>query len=179
MTDTDEHWPKRILVTGASGNIGTALLRRLAAVHPNLDVVAVARRRPQEPTYDAAHWHTIDVADFDAANQLSPLMIGIDAVVHLAWGFQPTRDRHASGHRGLVHRWDADVAVQPAQVRRRAPARRGAIRRRIDVDRHPDATGVRPAARRQRTAALRTARLRPRGCAGCRCFPSTAACSFR
>jgi UDP-glucose 4-epimerase len=80
----------RIVVTGASGNIGTALLRRLAGGH---HVVGVCRRPPcgGEP-YRAAGWVALDLADPDAERALQPVVDGADAVVHLAWGFQPSRD---------------------------------------------------------------------------------------
>ena len=75
----------RILLTGASGNIGTALLRHLAAHSPDLEIAGVVRRRPPtHPPYDCARWHTVDLAELDAADQLAPLMVGADAVVHLA-----------------------------------------------------------------------------------------------
>jgi UDP-glucose 4-epimerase len=82
-----------LLITGASGNIGTALLRRLQAERSDLDVIAVARRIPpaQEP-YDRARWHSVDLTDPAATDKLTDLMTGVAAVVHLVWGFQPTRD---------------------------------------------------------------------------------------
>lgn len=87
------HGPLRLLVTGASGNIGTALLRALAADHPDHVVTGVVRRRPPaDPPYDRVTWHELDLAGPGAAEELAPLMDGVQAVVHLAWGFQPTRD---------------------------------------------------------------------------------------
>lgn len=85
--------PLTLLVTGASGNIGTALLRALAADHPQHQVVGVTRRRPPRAApYDRVTWHEIDLADPGAAEALAQHASGVDAVVHLAWGFQPTRD---------------------------------------------------------------------------------------
>lgn len=83
----------RIVVTGASGNVGTALLRRLAEDAPGHDVVSVVRR-PPEPggVYGDVAWHSIDLAEPDAATRLRPVLDGADTVVHLAWGFQPTRN---------------------------------------------------------------------------------------
>lgn len=83
----------RIVITGASGNIGTALLRRLAADRQDHEIVGVVRRRPPAvPPYDAVRWHSVDLAEADAQTRLEPLLAGADAVVHLAWGFQPSRD---------------------------------------------------------------------------------------
>jgi UDP-glucose 4-epimerase len=82
---------RRIVITGASGNVGTALLRRLAG---HVDLVGVARRRPPTVSpYDAAQWADVDLSAPDAADQLVPVLTGADAVVHLAWQIQPGRDR--------------------------------------------------------------------------------------
>ncbi len=83
----------RVVVVGASGNVGTALLRRLAD-EVDVEVVGVSRRvPPASPPYDVATaWHTVDVAGPEAATGLARAFAGADAVVHLAWGFQPTRD---------------------------------------------------------------------------------------
>jgi UDP-glucose 4-epimerase len=81
-----------IVVTGASGNVGTALLRALS---PNHDVTGVVRRPPPaRGVYARVHWHPLDLTNADALTQLHRLFDGADAVVHLAWGFQPTRDTH-------------------------------------------------------------------------------------
>jgi nucleoside-diphosphate-sugar epimerase len=82
----------RIAITGASGNIGTALLRRLSAGGEH-EVVGIARRIPEAaPPYSAASWHSVDLAEPDAAARLQPALAGVDTVVHLAWGFQPSHD---------------------------------------------------------------------------------------
>jgi UDP-glucose 4-epimerase len=80
----------RIVITGATGNIGTALLRRLAE-EAGHQLVGVARRPPAStPPYDAVEWLPVDLAEPDAEQRLAPAMRGADAVVHLAWGFQPS-----------------------------------------------------------------------------------------
>jgi nucleoside-diphosphate-sugar epimerase len=82
----------RIVVTGLSGNVGTALLRRLAADGDH-EVVGVVRRPPEggEP-YHLATWVALDLADDQAQTRLWEVFAGADAVVHLAWDFQPSHD---------------------------------------------------------------------------------------
>ncbi|WP_436700769.1 NAD-dependent epimerase/dehydratase family protein [Nocardioides sp. BYT-33-1] len=79
----------RVVVTGASGNIGSATLRELTAGGRH-EVVGVARRRPELSDRAAAEgsvtWRPADVGSDD----LDPLLEGADAVIHLAWRFQPT-----------------------------------------------------------------------------------------
>ena len=78
----------RVVVVGASGNVGTSVLRELAD-EPTVDsVVGVCRRMPSL-RFPKVQWHSADVA----ASPLEPLFRGADAVVHLAWLIQPGRDR--------------------------------------------------------------------------------------
>jgi nucleoside-diphosphate-sugar epimerase len=79
----------RVVITGASGNVGTALVRALA----EHDVVGVVRRPPPAgaPGWDQVEWVTADLAT-DCHEQLVRAFDGADAVVHLVWGFQPTHD---------------------------------------------------------------------------------------
>ena len=75
----------RVLVTGASGNIGTALLAALRAAQPAWEVSALCRRPPTAtPPYDVAEWHSLDLLDPRAPEVLPRLLDGADAVVHLA-----------------------------------------------------------------------------------------------
>jgi nucleoside-diphosphate-sugar epimerase len=89
----------RVVVVGASGNVGTAVLRRLAADATVTSLVAVVRRTPRRPPpapYDAATWVACDVGAADDAATLATLadaFAGADAVVHLAWAIQPSHDR--------------------------------------------------------------------------------------
>jgi UDP-glucose 4-epimerase len=83
----------RIVITGASGNVGTALLRRLGASGEH-DIVGIARREPPRVApYDTARWVRLDIGTPDAAEALAQAFAGADAVVHLAWLIQPARDR--------------------------------------------------------------------------------------
>ncbi|MDQ4131201.1 MAG: NAD-dependent epimerase/dehydratase family protein, partial [Actinomycetota bacterium] len=77
----------RVVVVGATGNVGTSLLRALVD-EPEVDsVLGLARRRPalQVPK---TTWAEADIRSTD----LVPHFEGADAVVHLAWLIQPSRD---------------------------------------------------------------------------------------
>ena len=83
--------PSTVVITGASGNVGTALLRRLGGAGHEL--VGLCRRPPDAVSpYDRATWRALDLADEAAEGALTDLVAGADAVVHLAWGFQPSHD---------------------------------------------------------------------------------------
>ena len=84
----------RVVVVGASGNVGTAVLRRLLD-EPAVDrVVGVARRPPTGAgaPYDLVSWTAVDVAGPGARERLAEVMAGADAVVSLAWRLQPSWD---------------------------------------------------------------------------------------
>ncbi len=77
----------RVIVTGATGNAGSALVRRLAA-EPRVDeIVGIARRLPAW-SIEKTSWRVADIS----RDRLEPLLDGADAVVHLAWLIQPSRD---------------------------------------------------------------------------------------
>jgi UDP-glucose 4-epimerase len=77
----------RVVVAGASGNVGTSLLAALAAEEQVESVLGIARRLPRLAT-PKLEWTRADVVSDD----LVPLFRGADAVVHLAWQIQPSRD---------------------------------------------------------------------------------------
>jgi UDP-glucose 4-epimerase len=78
----------RVVVVGATGNVGTSLLRALSADASVDEIVGVARRRPQV-SYPRTTWLCADVVHDDLVTAFR----GADAVVHLAWLIQPSRDR--------------------------------------------------------------------------------------
>ncbi|MGW0162564.1 NAD-dependent epimerase/dehydratase family protein [Mycobacterium sp. NPDC003323] len=85
--------PRRIVVTGASGNVGSGVLRALARHIPEAEVVGVCRRPPTVgELYAPVHWHTVDLAESDAAERLAPAMSGADVVIHLALALYPVHD---------------------------------------------------------------------------------------
>ncbi|WP_290056527.1 NAD-dependent epimerase/dehydratase family protein [Amycolatopsis solani] len=81
MTDV-----KRIVVTGATGNIGTGVVAALSA-DPQVETIVGLARRPAPGHSPKVRLVQADVERDD----LVPLLRGADAVVHLAWLFQPTR----------------------------------------------------------------------------------------
>ena len=89
----------RVVVVGATGNAGTALLRALAVEPGVTSVVGIARRLPDRdaPPYSTAEWVTADIASAEpdelVVGHLADAFRGADAVVHLAWLIQPNRDR--------------------------------------------------------------------------------------
>jgi UDP-glucose 4-epimerase len=77
----------KVVVTGASGNVGTSVLAALAAEPAVEEIVGIARRVP-EVQPPKVEWVGADVT----TSSLAPLFAGADAVVHLAWAIQPSRD---------------------------------------------------------------------------------------
>jgi UDP-glucose 4-epimerase len=77
----------RVVVTGASGNVGTSLLRALADDHDVEEILGLARRRPSREL-PKTEWQVADIERDD----LVPLFRGADCVVHLAWAIQPSHD---------------------------------------------------------------------------------------
>ena len=76
----------RIVVVGATGNVGTALLRALAE-EPSVDsILGIARRLPATAPAKT-DWSAADIAEAE----LEPLFRGADAVISLAWRIQPSR----------------------------------------------------------------------------------------
>jgi UDP-glucose 4-epimerase len=80
-----------VAVTGASGNVGTAVLRRLAEVGVT-EVRGLSRRRPPETEpYAGVQWFEADLGEASSEPVLTQFLAGADAVVHLAWALLPDR----------------------------------------------------------------------------------------
>ena len=77
----------RIVVVGATGNIGTSVLRSLQNEENVESVLGLARRLPGL-SMPKVEWASADVVDED----LVPHFTGADAVVLHAWLIQPSRD---------------------------------------------------------------------------------------
>src|SRR3954465_5964487 len=82
-----------VAVTGASGNVGTALLRRLTAPGSGVaEVRGLARRQPPDTApYHGGAWRGADLGGESSEQVLPEFLAGADAVVHLAWALQPGR----------------------------------------------------------------------------------------
>ena len=78
----------RVVVVGASGNVGTSVLRSLADEPAVESMLGIARRTPKQ-SFPKTEWREADAA----RSPLRPLFQGADAVVHLAWLIQPGRDK--------------------------------------------------------------------------------------
>jgi len=82
---------RTVAITGASGNVGTALLRRLAEAGVT-EVRGLARRRPPEvEPYAGVRWFPADLGTAASEPVLAEFLTGVDAVVHLAWALVPDR----------------------------------------------------------------------------------------
>ena len=79
-----------VAVTGATGNIGSAVTRQL--LDRGHEVRAVARRPDRGWSVPGLSWTALDLTAPDRDARLREAFTGADAVVHTAWGFQPTRD---------------------------------------------------------------------------------------
>lgn len=76
----------KVVVTGATGNVGTSVVQALARDPDVTEVVGIARR-PASWQPPGCRMLSLDVARDD----VGPVLAGAGAVVHLAWMFQPTR----------------------------------------------------------------------------------------
>jgi UDP-glucose 4-epimerase len=77
----------RVVITGASGNVGTSVLEALADEPRVEEIVGLARRTP-ERDFPRTTFVSADVASDDLVEHFRRA----DAVVHLAWLIQPGRD---------------------------------------------------------------------------------------
>lgn len=77
----------RVVVTGATGNVGTSVLRALGEADQVESILGVERRIPK-----ARFAKTTFVAADISEDDLVAHFRGADAVIHLAWLIQPSRD---------------------------------------------------------------------------------------
>ena len=76
---------RRILVTGATGTVGGAVLRSLAAARPDVRVLGASRSPAGDAAIVAAGHRPVRL-DFDAPQTLGPALDGVDALF-LATGY--------------------------------------------------------------------------------------------
>ncbi|MGW5779608.1 NAD-dependent epimerase/dehydratase family protein [Streptomyces sp. NPDC003863] len=81
----------RVVVTGATGNVGTSLVRLLAREPGVGSVLGIARRRPGLDL-PGVEWAELDLSQEGDEPRLAQYVADADAVVHLAWRFGPTHD---------------------------------------------------------------------------------------
>lgn len=77
----------RVVITGATGNVGTSVVEALGKEPKVAEIVGLARRLP-ELEMPKTRWVSGEVND-----DLTEVFRGADAVVHLAWAIQPARDQ--------------------------------------------------------------------------------------
>ncbi|MCH0558471.1 SDR family oxidoreductase [Streptomyces sp. MUM 16J] len=83
----------KVVVTGATGNVGTSVVGLLSEDPGITSICGLARRTP-EWSPPGTEWAAVDLASEQA--NLTERFEGADAVVHLAWAFQPTHDPAAT-----------------------------------------------------------------------------------
>src|SRR4051794_15589503 len=101
----------RIVVTGATGNVGTSVVESLARDPIVTEVVGLARRMPSGAP-PKVRFVTADIR----TDALAPHFDGADAVVHLAWQFQPTHRPTETWHANVVGSGRVFDAVERAGV---------------------------------------------------------------
>jgi UDP-glucose 4-epimerase len=77
----------RIVVFGATGNVGTSVLAALESEPTATEIIGVARRLPRR-SYARTTFVTADIT----SSNLVPYVRGADVVIHLAWLIQPGRN---------------------------------------------------------------------------------------
>jgi nucleoside-diphosphate-sugar epimerase len=101
----------RVVVTGATGNVGTSVVERLGEDAAITRIVGLARRAPSwRPP--KTEWVEADIACDDLASAFADA----DAVIHLAWTFQPTHDPLATWRNNVEGSMRVFDAVAAASV---------------------------------------------------------------
>ncbi|QYG93115.1 NAD-dependent epimerase/dehydratase family protein [Iamia sp. SCSIO 61187] len=103
-----------ITVTGASGNVGAALLDVLDTDPRVAEVRALSRRPPEQEHRAKVRWFGADIT----VDDLEPAVVGADALVHLAWLIQPSWDVDAQRRTNV----DGSARVFAAAVAAGVPA---------------------------------------------------------
>ena len=86
-----------VVVTGASGNVGSAVVEALVADQRVTSVTGISRR-PHDWRPPRTEWQWGDVAEMD----LDTVLRGADVVVHLAWLFHPMRHPEVTWHSNVL-----------------------------------------------------------------------------
>ncbi|GAA4879329.1 NAD-dependent epimerase/dehydratase family protein [Saccharopolyspora cebuensis] len=102
---------RRVVVVGGTGNIGTSVLEALSAAPEVAGITALSRRAPEDLPAKVT-WHGVDLCGDD----LVPHFEAADAVINLAWIFQPTRDPIATWRNNVLGALRVFDAVAAAGV---------------------------------------------------------------
>ncbi|MGX1365570.1 nucleoside-diphosphate-sugar epimerase [Streptomyces canus] len=103
----------RIVVTGATGNVGTSVVRLLSEDPEVGSVRGLARRIPDwQPA--GTEWSAVDLSS--QRTDLTEEFAGADAVIHLAWAFQPTHDPAVTWRTNVLGSIRVFEAVAAAKV---------------------------------------------------------------
>jgi nucleoside-diphosphate-sugar epimerase len=103
----------RVVIVGGTGNAGSALVDELEQCSEVDEIVALARRSATpQPWHRKTRYAAVDMRSDD----LVPRFRGADAVVHLAWFFQPTHQPAVTWHNNVVGSGRVFAAVADAGV---------------------------------------------------------------
>ena len=135
----------KVVVFGATGNVGSALLRALAADPTISEIIGVARRLPPvaaaAPGGERVQWESLDISS-DGLD----IVAGADAVVDLAWKIQPSRDEAEMRQANVIgtHRVAGAVAAHrvPALVYASSVGTYAPHSKETRVDENWPATGI-------------------------------------
>lgn len=105
----------RVVIVGASGNVGTSVLHALAGEDQVDSILGICRRQPRMD-WPKTEWVEADITRDDMAAHFR----GADVVVHLGWLIQPSRDEatlYATNVEGSQHVFNATAKAEvPALV---------------------------------------------------------------
>jgi nucleoside-diphosphate-sugar epimerase len=105
-----------VVVVGATGNVGTAVVKALGEDPQIESVLGLARRMPHWSP-PKTRWAGVDIARA-SVDELAAHFRGADAVIHLAWLFQPTHRPVITWHTNVL----GSMRVFEAAVQADVPA---------------------------------------------------------
>ncbi|WFB06069.1 NAD-dependent epimerase/dehydratase family protein [Streptomyces sp. LX-29] len=104
----------RVVVVGATGNVGTSVVRELGRDPAVGSIVGIARRRPRWHPPKTT-WVSADIGSDPGVDFVAHFR-GADAVVHLAWLLQPSRDPLVTWRTNVLGSYKVFAAVAAAGV---------------------------------------------------------------
>ena len=102
----------KVVIVGATGNVGTSLISALRRTPEVREIVGIARRAPRGRAAERVQWIERDVRHDD----LTSAFQGADAIVHLAWAIQPSHDEPAMAATNVLGSGRVFEAVAAAGV---------------------------------------------------------------